>query len=439
MESSAGKQRGPGIIICSLILLAALRIQAATFLVSSSAELDTALNTARGNGQNDVITLISGIYYTDAGFMYYGTNENYSLTIQCTEGGAILDGQKGTRVLAIKTSGGNAHIVLSGLTIQNGWITNPDMGAGLMVWVHTANVTLTNMTIINNRASALYAQVDAAGMFLKNDNTSSFLFQNNIFSNNYCKGIGGGIHINAGYGSTINFIQNTFITNSANIQGGGVYVSMVNSTLNLDNNIFTQNLTGSGSGGGGLYAKALDAATVMSLRNSIIWGNQAENGIGRDMYIEDNGAAVRISNCCYSNLSYQTGSGLVLSSNTAANPLLTADLHLRAGSPCIDAGTNLAWMTTGVDYAGQPRIFNGRVDMGPHEAFLRGLRITITNGIASQWDTVDGAVCQLQYVSSLASTNWQNLGAAVTSATRRVTITDTNAVASRFYRLKWTW
>jgi hypothetical protein len=99
------------------------------------------------------------------------------------------------------------------------------------------------------------------------------------------------------------------------------------------------------------------------VRNSVFWANQSDIGIGADMYFEDNGAPIRISFCCFSNLSYQTGSGLVLSSNTMADPLLTSDLHLRAGSPCIDAGTNLAWMTGAKDLSGQPRIFNSRVDM----------------------------------------------------------------------------
>jgi hypothetical protein len=109
MELFFGRLQYHGIVSAGLLLLVSIPMQAATFLVSTSTALDDALNTARSNGQDDVITLVSGMYYTDTGFMYYGTNENFSLTLQCTEGTAVLDGQKGCRVLAIKTSGANAH------------------------------------------------------------------------------------------------------------------------------------------------------------------------------------------------------------------------------------------------------------------------------------------------------------------------------------------
>lgn len=44
---------------------------------------------------------------------------------------------------------------------------------------------------------------------------------------------------------------------------------------------------------------------------------------------------------------------------------------LRGASPCRDTGTNLAWMTTAVDLAGNSRIMPelGRVDMGAYEGF----------------------------------------------------------------------
>jgi T5SS/PEP-CTERM-associated repeat protein len=43
------------------------------------------------------------------------------------------------------------------------------------------------------------------------------------------------------------------------------------------------------------------------------------------------------------------------------------DFRLAFDSPCINAGTNLLWMTNAVDLAGSPRIFNQVVDIGAYE------------------------------------------------------------------------
>jgi PKD repeat protein len=57
--------------------------------------------------------------------------------------------------------------------------------------------------------------------------------------------------------------------------------------------------------------------------------------------------------------------------NITADPLFInpaeGDFRLQEGSPCIDAGTNMAWMYTAYDLAGQARIQDGIVDMGAYE------------------------------------------------------------------------
>ena len=53
--------------------------------------------------------------------------------------------------------------------------------------------------------------------------------------------------------------------------------------------------------------------------------------------------------------------------NIASDPDFVNGYHLGAGSPCIDTGTNQAWMTTATDLDGNPRIANGIVDMGAFE------------------------------------------------------------------------
>jgi len=48
--------------------------------------------------------------------------------------------------------------------------------------------------------------------------------------------------------------------------------------------------------------------------------------------------------------------------------LVLNDYHLLAGSPCIDTGTNMAWMDPpATDLDGNPRVQDGTVDMGCYE------------------------------------------------------------------------
>ena len=55
------------------------------------------------------------------------------------------------------------------------------------------------------------------------------------------------------------------------------------------------------------------------------------------------------------------------------------DYRLTADSPCIDAGTNLPWMSGGTDLDGRARIdgFRRAVDMGAYEYLARGVMINI--------------------------------------------------------------
>jgi len=51
--------------------------------------------------------------------------------------------------------------------------------------------------------------------------------------------------------------------------------------------------------------------------------------------------------------------------------------RLAVGSPCVNAGTNLPWMSGATDCAGNPRLHGGRVDMGAYES------VPEVSGIAS--------------------------------------------------------
>ncbi|MBI4648904.1 MAG: T9SS type A sorting domain-containing protein, partial [Bacteroidia bacterium] len=134
------------------------------------------------------------------------------------------------------------------------------------------------------------------------------------------------------------------------------------------------------------------------LYNSILWGNTAtvsgpqvflndEDSDPNFYYcnVQDGTAAFGLNNCFY------TG---IYENNIEADPLfvapsagsgtgydgVSADWSLQAGSPCIDAGTP---DTTGLnlpatDIAGNPRIINGRIDIGAYEYFIVSISENLT-------------------------------------------------------------
>jgi len=169
-------------------------------------------------------------------------------------------------------------------------------------------------------------------------------------------------------------------------------------------------------------------------RNVILYGNFT--GVSETNYMCESNATFACDFSCVSPIP-TNGTGNIDDGPVFADAA-QMDYRLRAGSPCIDAGTNLDWMLTATDVEGQPRIFNGRADMGADETFLAALGITQTGQVVISWQTVIDARNQLQYSTNLLSTNWSNIGGVSTAAQWQVTGIDTNPIdASRFYRVLW--
>lgn len=444
-----------GAALIGILLTPPGAARGATTTVATAAQFQNALTAAQANGEDDVINVLSGTYYLDATLTYIAPGtENKSLTIQDTGEGALIEASTiesgALRGMYIRTSGTVAHVTLKGLTIRGGLTTSTDSeqgkGAGLFAYLRYGNLTLQNCGIRKNTATELFNSVNAAGAYLRTDNEpGAITLRDCIFSNNYAKGVGGGAYITPGYGCAATLINNLFVTNSGSTQGGGAYIYIVSGTLTLDNNTFAGNRTGYGSGGGGVYVRLYNDDCIVSLRNNIVWSNMADNGVGGDLFIEDDyggnsvGATVTVSHTDYGDLDVQDGDHLTQINNLNADPLLTADFHLSGASPCIDAGTNLPWMDGATDMDGQPRVFHDDPDLGADETFLRGLTVSVTSNVLTSWDAVDSAVCRLQYCTNLPLGAWADAGAPVTAASRRLFITDTNATGNfRAYRLEWT-
>jgi hypothetical protein len=173
--------------------------------------------------------------------------------------------------------------------------------------------------------------------------------------------------------------------------GGGVHLDTGGT---VENCTITSNQ--SADRGGGV---ACIGSTVV--RNSIIYGNTAITS--PDVY-----GGGTLSYCC---TPLVAGVG-----NTTNDPTFVSGFRIGVGSPCLNAGTNLAWMLGATDLDGSPRIVNGTVDMGAYEAgFTIGLRYS---AVDVTWNSVSGVVYQVQSSTNILNSGcWTNVGSSVTATT----------------------
>ena len=225
-----------------------------------------------------------------------------------------------------------------------------------------------------------------------------------------------------GGGTCQSFVNNCTISgNSASECGGGTFESKVNDCAINGNS--------AGENGGGTYDSKANNCTIsensaekgggvycsddITLTNCLIYGTNIAT-FGAGAYLENGGELINctiagnnassygggictsnggtvINTIIYDNLAlygndnwlnYDSGAAFTYCCTTPTNnlpvgnkcipddPMFIAagsDYRLQEGSPCIDAGFNMAWMTDATDLDGNPRIHDGKVDMGCYE------------------------------------------------------------------------
>ena len=142
-----------------------------------------------------------------------------------------------------------------------------------------------------------------------------------------------------------------------------------------------------------------------------------------------------------------TGTG-----NFEADPLFVAtnDFHLRAGSPCVDAGTNEIWMAENQDIDGQRRVFpmppddhpdpvrDVWIDTGADEAAVDAFSGPSLGNPFWGWNVVVDARLQMQATTNLLiPVLWTNIGTVVTANQATLSILYTNSDRMRGFRIIW--
>jgi hypothetical protein len=317
-------------------------------------------------------------------------SSNIALSVDSYGGGGIF------------TASGKLNVLIDGCLIQNNHVWGGRGGGGINFY----SGLLCNSTIISNTALGCGGGVVSCGSSI----VSNCLIAWNICSNAYSYS-GGGVNMSggrlvnctirnnrSGYGgyggaggifaeSSAGGIGNCIITSN---EPGGIYNFW---TPTISNCLIAYNYT-SGSGGG--ISMRRGAVTKYRLVNCTIVSNYAGT-IGGGYYGADNTTTVVVENTIIYLNTCSTGSNyynvattyftnsctaptndLLGTNNISSNPAFVnkdaGNWHLTGGSPCVNSGTNEAWMNSAADLDGRRRLdfFNGIVDMGCYEYLPSG-------------------------------------------------------------------
>ncbi|NLF38737.1 hypothetical protein GX586_04790 [bacterium] len=377
-------------------------------------------------GSNGFVLVTNGIYNTGGGTLF--DYSGFSNRVQVFSGTQVksVNGRLVTVIMGMPdpVTGGHGYRAmrcvylgsgakLSGFTLSNGYTaaSNNDLadGAGAYIFM---NGELSDCNIYHCRAArnggALALDRGGAfhdGAFLYNwsgkagggayitnagvvysagiyYNVSSngggvFLANGGVVSNSYLSGntagyVGGGADLSLGgvvarsrlldnnaiYGAGMYMVdgrvENSLFTgNQASLIGGGIYG---NGNALIRDCTVVDNSGGSFAGG----VRLQDSATMV---NTIIYLNTSPastNVLGDS----DN----KLVFCCTHPAvpAYLNGGGNITNYPMFVNAA-GSDYHLVGASPCVDSGTNQAWMAGACDLDGNPRIYDGVVDMGAYE------------------------------------------------------------------------
>lgn len=376
----------------------------ATFNVSTTPELRTALETAATNGEDDTIILADGTYKTTddgKGTFIYLSNEANSLTLQGSSAENVtLSGDNQHQILNYQSTYNSPLIIksISLINANNTADTYPNNSGGAIYSDYM--ITIENCIINNNYAT------NGGGFYTKGGGTTSII--NSKISNNSATS-GGGFYVNlsgyvlvdnstfegnqATYGAGFNTfnLSNTtvenskFIDNNATSGGGGFYAN--NHDVKVYNSIFLNNNAslfngGYTTGGGAFYARSIQSSNNLFVNNSsaIAIFDDTDNIVNNSIFyntgkaIESTDGTIVITANNYINeldinVTSINSNNIYAGINLGFVDEFSDDYNLTFSSDLIDAGINTATNITlpSTDLNGNARIVGGNIDIGPYE------------------------------------------------------------------------
>ena len=344
-------------------LLVASLTHAATFCVNTTTELQDALQVAGSNGASDVIRIKTGTYtytFPFAQTMFvYDTDEDFDITL---EGGWAGSGDACSRRFPSPAStvldGGGKKAVLR--------MTGANTSAG--------DITVERLTVRGGAINAQGGGMQLGGNFGSNGFNGSIVVERVYFDDNHALE-GGGLYLRTNAGVRIRnsiFRANQCETNgcAADIGIFSLDTSEIRAVFS-DNTIFGNSCSDEAAPAcvtGGVVIDGLGLGPRTALLNNAFALND-----GYDLEMAGSSQV----DLKYNNINLLSGtpaseSGTLNFVNPGfVSPILDDDFTLQAGSPMRNAGYDgflvglPAYSAT--DFAGIPRVQEGRIDIGAHE------------------------------------------------------------------------
>ncbi|HMF07668.1 MAG TPA: choice-of-anchor Q domain-containing protein, partial [Thermoanaerobaculia bacterium] len=310
-SACARLERRLSLVAAVLLMAAAARAGATTFVVTKTADtndgvcnatncsLRDAIIAANTNPGPDVITLPAGTYL----LTIPGAPEDQAATgdldilddLTINGAGAattIVDGGALDRVFQVFDG---VTAVFNGITIRNG--SGVLSGGG--VWSTGSNLTLNGCVVTGNQSIS-----QGGGVY-----ASTVTLTNTTISNNTAGNLGAGV-----YADNLTMAGSTVTGNQTpSGSGGGIYVD---SDATISGSVITNNT--SGSRGGGIYVTGGESLQTVSIADTTISNNTAfgdGGGEGGGLYIGSI-AAVTVSRCTVSGNRSDFNGGAIASFDT---------------------------------------------------------------------------------------------------------------------------
>ncbi len=330
----------PAIVLAALICGSA-PVAAATFCVSSSSELQSALQTASTNADaSDLIKLKPGTYVSPAGG--FGRNQAFG-----GEESISIEGGWGSLILNCDFSlNSSTASIIDGADINPGLIINRGIGTG--------STTIRRLTITRGFQGGNQVNTNRGGglaIFTVQGSEGGTTVENVIFRDNNASLIAGGAYL---AGQPLVVRSNLFVGNGAST-GSAMSALSNSSTVYFNNNTVSQSV---GSGPTALVVR-FDGDSAVYLSNNILWGN-----FGRDLFTTGHTLIANV-------VQTMAGTPALENSTIASDPLFVSasDLRLRPGSPALNSGANTPFGGLSTrDLDGSLRVNGPAVDRGAFES-----------------------------------------------------------------------
>ena len=240
----------------------------------------------------------------------------------------------------------HSNAVLEGLTFADGYFNGTGGG------VYMTDGTIQNCVFTNN-----YAAQEGGGLTMDNGLVQNCVFVRNSASSGHASG--GALRM-SGNSTVRNCL---IVANYGDHRAGAIHLA--GGTGVIDNCTIVGNRSSYSESC--VYASV---AGVYTARNLIVTNNVNNAGT----HFSFNGSGISVSYSCAAPA--YSGTGNISADPRFVNPgsgtpgtgFIPGDYHLQKDSPCLNAGTNLAWMAGIPDLDGRYRISSSRADMGCYEA-----------------------------------------------------------------------